>query len=225
MAYRKKFESLESLHPDIAIIQECEKNLFEIRGLPYVWSGTNPHKGIAVYATDPKASVRLVDMPVSRHMMPVIYKKDGIDFHILAVWSRLDPRFPYIEGMHQDLSQYADFLRHPRSMIVGDWNSNPKLDAVYKVKNGHMALVAILHEWGLRSVYHMHNDADAGEEPHHTLFFRREKARPFHIDYCFVSIGLASAVQSVVVGAFEDWIALSDHMPLIVDIAPGDGCY
>ena len=221
MAYRKKFGSLEILNPDIVVVQECERSFFESRNLPYVWSGKNPHKGLAVYATDSKTSVELVDMPVSRHMMPVIYKKDGIDFHILAVWSQLDPQFPYIEGMRVDLHKYMDFLRYPYSMVVGDWNSNPKLDEKYGIRKGnkgHIAFADLLLELGLHSIYHtFNNDVVAGDELHPTLFFRREKERPFHIDYCFASAGLTTAVRSVEVGAFGDWITLSDHMPLIVD--------
>lgn len=218
MAYRKKFGSLEALNPDIVVVQECEKRFFETRELPHVWSGRNLYKGIAVYATDPEDTVVLADAPVSRHMMPVIYTKDGVDFHILAVWSQLDPLFPYIEGMHEDLPLYADFLRNPRSMIVGDWNSNPKLDEKYKVKNGHMAVAEMLRGWGLQSAYHMNHGMSPGEEAHPTLFFRREKERPFHIDYCFVSGELARAVRSVSIGTHDDWISSSDHMPLIVDI-------
>ena len=56
MGLHRKFEALDSLHPDIAMIPECA-NLERLRSktpaaLPTeaVWTGVNPAKGLGVFA-------------------------------------------------------------------------------------------------------------------------------------------------------------------------------
>jgi endonuclease/exonuclease/phosphatase family metal-dependent hydrolase len=47
---------------------------------------------------------------------------------------------------------------------------------------------------------------------------QRKREKPYHLDYCFLSRDLLERVTDVRVGEYEDWIGLSDHMPLIVDL-------
>lgn len=38
------------------------------------------------------------------------------------------------------------------------------------------------------------------------------------LDYCFASKSIIEKIIKVEIGKYEDWIELSDHCPLIVDI-------
>jgi exonuclease III len=49
-----------------------------------------------------------------------------------------------------------------------------------------------------------------------TYFHTRNLRFGHHIDFAFLSDGIPADLR---VGDFEDWLAHSDHMPLILDIA------
>ena len=43
-----------------------------------------------------------------------------------------------------------------------------------------------------------------------TIFFNRKKDQPYHIDYIHTNLDVADTA----VGNYDDWGALSDHMPV-----------
>lgn len=49
------------------------------------------------------------------------------------------------------------------------------------------------------------------------LFFYmyRKSNKKYHIDYCFCS---KEYLKNAEIGEFNEWIRLSDHMPLVVDL-------
>ena len=86
-------------------------------------------------------------------------------------------------------------------------------------------LVDQLGELGLRSAYHAYFGEPFGAETRATYFHHRHEARPFHIDFCFLSDDLLARVTHVEVGTWAAWVdrsgaAVSDHVPLVVDLAP-----
>jgi endonuclease/exonuclease/phosphatase family metal-dependent hydrolase len=42
----------------------------------------------------------------------------------------------------------------------------------------------------------------------------------YHIDYCFVPESWTKSISAVELGGFDDWVHLSDHVPLIVEVSP-----
>jgi len=81
----------------------------------------------------------------------------------------------------------------------------------------HSDVVAKLTRKGIQSTYHVKFDLKHGRESHPTFYIYRHRDKPYHIDYCFASNDLLTKMRSVEVGNFDDWIAYSDHVPLIVD--------
>jgi hypothetical protein len=57
-----------------------------------------------------------------------------------------------------------------------------------------------------------------GSEQRPTHFHLGKRDRPFHLDDCFVPADWASRITSVRVGGFSDWCAMSDYVPLVVDM-------
>jgi len=51
-----------------------------------------------------------------------------------------------------------------------------------------------------------------------TFYLQRNFNKPYHVDYCFAPQQIADRLKSVMVGVFEDWIQVSDHVPMIFDI-------
>jgi endonuclease/exonuclease/phosphatase family metal-dependent hydrolase len=46
-----------------------------------------------------------------------------------------------------------------------------------------------------------------------------DKGLGFHLDYCFLPEPWANRITNVEVGLHSDWNDISDHVPLIVDLA------
>ena len=73
------------------------------------------------------------------------------------------------------------------------------------------------------SAYHARTGEVNGEEtePTHCWRDRKKDGPTYHIDYIFLPESWLGAVSDLQVGTFEDWCGsgLSDHVPLVVDLA------
>jgi hypothetical protein len=78
--------------------------------------------------------------------------------------------------------------------------------------------VSDLSNLGLSSAYHQLVGCSPGAEPDPTLLQQRKLAAGFHIDYCFVPDAWLGAGSRATVGGPEQWLADSDHMPLVLDL-------
>ena len=117
------------------------------------------------------------------------------------------------------LRHYRDFLTSAPSVIAGDFNNHPLWDKPGKVNN-HANIVNAMTELGLVSAYHAFHKIESGKEAEATLYWRdRKKDGPkYHIDYCFIPESWIGRLRQASIGSFDQWIKLSDHMPLIVDL-------
>lgn len=133
---------------------------------------------------------------------------------MFAVWSQKgEKRYSsYIGQIYLALEKYASLLKEP-CIIVGDWNSYKLYDRIKRVKT-HSEVVEFLEGFGIKSVYHHFSKEEQGKELKATHYFRKEKARPFHIDFLFASEILLDQLKSFHIGSREDWIEFSDHMPI-----------
>ena len=41
--------------------------------------------------------------------------------------------------------------------------------------------------------------------------------KPYHLDYCFASENLIRSNTKIAIGKYDDWIKLSDHMPVVIE--------
>jgi hypothetical protein len=90
------------------------------------------------------------------------------------------------------------------------WDANPD----YPLYGRLTDVIKILKGKNIRSVYHEFYNEDFGNETKPTLFMYHRRNRPYHVDYCFASSDFK--VSNVEVGNSDEWIAKSDHMPIIV---------
>ena len=212
-AFRKKAHLLSSYNADIYIIQECENpdkfpfdDEFLNTYLP-IWTGASDKRGLAIFLRKQHSvsNVCLNFPPFHDYIFATI---DGL--HILGVWTH---KPHYIEDLYDLLAKYSDTIPN-NTVIAGDFNSNAIWDKSHKEKC-HSNVVQVLKEKGIVSAWHTLNYVEHGKEATSTHFFHKNSDNPFHIDYCFAPTEIVSNIS---IGLFHEWIAYSDHMPLIITL-------
>ncbi|MBK6365245.1 MAG: endonuclease/exonuclease/phosphatase family protein [Saprospiraceae bacterium] len=225
-AFRNKADAIFVHKPDILVIQECEyvdKLVFN-QQFPQpddvLWFGDNVHKGLCVF------SYNGYSLSLSEHynnelkfIAPVLAKGVHHECMLFAIWANNpgDPEGRYVEQIWKAIEYYDDHLNHPSCILTGDFNSNTIWDRPRRVGN-HSAVVSKLAEKMIVSTYHSFFEQEHGKEKHPTFYLYRNREKPYHLDYCFLSLHLNEKVKNVEVGSFEQWKGLSDHVPVIVDI-------
>jgi endonuclease/exonuclease/phosphatase family metal-dependent hydrolase len=150
----------------------------------------------------------------------VLYNKE---INLIAVWSqnnKEDPRRRYIGEVWQSLNYYKDMFRFP-TIIAGDFNWNVIWDGEhikYPLYGTLTDVINLLNQFEISSMYHASKKVKFGTERDPTLYFRKNRKTPYHIDYIFAPADFVDSRKSFSVGKYEDWISLSDHMPLIAEI-------
>ncbi len=224
-SYRTKSAEIAKLSPDLAVIQECESpqrlQTSPSFHLPpsHLWIGDNPHKGLAVFSyTDLTFTLYEGFDDTIKYCLPVRVS-GGASFNLIAVWAmpHPDPEQSYVGRVYQAVTRYIDFIRERETVLAGDWNSNKIFDSHRRIAT-HSAVVSLLAQESIVSVYHAFLGQNQGEESQPTFYlFRREKYT-FHLDYCFLPQSWLPAVKTFEVGPYSTWKSLSDHCPLYVEI-------
>jgi hypothetical protein len=228
MALDRKWQRLLALRPDIAVVPESAEPSVLRRKAPQFpfsdcqWEGWYNQKGLAVFSFGKYALRRSVSDRQFKIFMPLEVQGPH-SFHLLAVWAfngatppRAVTNAPSIRGA---LAHYARFLRGSPCVVAGDFNSNSIWDQSNRTSN-HALIVADLQACGLESAYHHSAGCLHGAEVDATLFQRRNISSGFHIDYCFAPKSWLGIPGRVVIGRPQQWLPLSDHMPVIVDLEP-----
>jgi exodeoxyribonuclease III len=224
MAFRKKARLILTLKPDILIIPECEhpdRLKFSsdiIIPNDILWFGINQNKGLGVFSYN-NLRLKIIDTykPEIRTIVPIGVTGGPIDFTLYAIWANnpTDKDGKYIQQVWKAINYYDNQLLNTKTMLIGDFNSNSIWDRKHRESN-HSNVVMRLEEKGIYSSYHLFYEQIQGKEEHPTLYMFRHLDKPYHIDYCFVSMDLAKKIKSVEIGEFENWIQYSDHVPVSV---------
>lgn len=224
-AFRKKFNFISAFEADLYIIQECEnpaetehKEYYEW-SQNYLWVGDTKNKGLCIFAR-PEIKLEKLDWTNKfndhfvKHFLPC---KVNQDFNLLAVWTHRNnsPNFGYIGQFWKYMQVNKNNL--VGALIAGDFNSNKIWDQWDRWWN-HSDVVRELKELGLESIYHTFMDEQQGNESNPTLYFQRKLSRPYHIDYIFGSKWFLERTNKFEIGQSDDWLNLSDHMPLFCEI-------
>ncbi len=220
MAFRRKHALLEGLKPDLLVIPESESPAFlglKKASLPWpnhIWVGDNPAKGLSVFARA-GLSLRLKrnHIPAHRFIAPVHVTTSQKSFDLFAFWTQAGPtqRQSYVAHSLNAFGPYLKSLRRD-SLLAGDFNSSP----VFKTNGkGHAELVARLGKRGFDSLYHRLHDQTHGWESEATFWLHRDRAKPYHLDYVFAHH--STTPRALTIGRPGDWLAHSDHAPLILD--------
>jgi exonuclease III len=223
-AFRRKAEAVARFAPDLAVIEECEP-LEKLKFPPGVaaptaqlWFGDTGGKGLGIFSyTDLKLTVSKTYNPAIRYCVPI--RVSGPHrFNLIAVWAmnHKDRKLSYVGQVHLALHAYAHFIRRAETVLMGDFNSNSIWDGE-RLHGSHGGVVRHLAARHIHSIYHAHFGEAHGAESRNTFFLQRNRAKGYHLDYCFVPQRWLPRLQSLTVGSYADWIGLSDHCPLFVE--------
>lgn len=222
MAAHKKSTLLRHFKPDIAIVPECAAPEVITSKCPDFtftdaqWFERSRHKGLGVFSFgdlrltrsrffDPRFAVFL-PVEVSGHQR----------FNLLAVWA-LNFRARSGVTTLDAIRFYCRFLESAEAVVAGDFNNSIFWDRPGKATN-FAGVAAALSELGLSSAYHATTGESFAEETRPTLWFLKRSAQGYHIDYCFMPQAWFFRSVSVWVGQHREWLAHSDHAPLVVSV-------
>ena len=70
------------------------------------------------------------------------------------------------------------------------------------------------------SAYHSISGDSFGYENEATFFHTKNESKKYHIDYLYTkSLDTKSLdTKSITIGKYKDWIKLSDHSPVMIEI-------
>jgi exonuclease III len=223
-AFRKKYHAIDPIGADLIIVQECEDPARSTKAYrewaqSYVWHGDNKNAGIGIFVRS-DLQVERLDWDDNGLQSFLPCRVDD-QFILLVVWTKKadSPNFGYIGQLWKYLQLHKNALAAGPFLLCGDLNSNTCWDQWDRRWN-HSDVVRELEEVGAHSLYHRFFEETQGNESRATLFHKRNRTKPYHVDYAFATASLRSCDDhSVEVGTPELWIEISDHMPLIFTIA------
>jgi len=220
MAAHKKISLLRQLTPDIAIVPECaapEVVVSKCPGFTFTdaqWHERSRHKGLGVFSFGNFRLTRSPDFDPRFAVFMPIEVTGGKRFNLLAAWV-CNFRAGSGVTMLDALRFYRRFLEAADSVVAGDFNNSVFWDRPGKPTN-FLAIAEALTDLGLSSAYHAVTGESFAKERHPTLWFLKRPHQGYHIDYCFLPRSWLSSPVSVWVGQAGQWLAHSDHAPLVV---------
>lgn len=225
-AFRKKNDRILSLQPDILIIPECEsENKLKFGDLTpkptdFFWYGDSENKGIGIFSySDYKFELLKIFNPRFRFIIPLKVTGKDSSFLLFAIWAmdnKEKPEARYIGQIWLAINYYSNLLSLP-CVLTGDFNSNKIWDEKERVGN-HSDMVGFLEKEHIFSLYHKQEKIEQGKEIHPTFHMYRKTEKPYHIDYFFASDLIIKDGFEINVGKAENWIDLSDHVPLSLEL-------
>lgn len=221
---RRKRSNLETLRPDIAVLQEVSQRDMEAYPGSF-WTGQLPNKGLGVAAfngwrveVDPAWDARIEFVVPLRVFGPAA-------FTLLAAWVmsrravRVHPDHPERGQMLQALDAYRPLLREGSAVVAGDFNNAVRWDTPHGRAN-HSTAVAGFSELGMVSAYHVFAGVDQGHELDPTIYWTWNQQKPYHIDYIWLPVPWSKGM-TVEVGDYATWVeaGLSDHVPVLAEFS------
>lgn len=183
------------------------------------WFGGTPRQGMAVLTSD---EYSLTELPRSRnvpdHIVPLRVSGKR-SFTLLAVWTLRHQSLRYIRAASVALTEYSELFASGPVVMLGDFNANMIWDKHHPSHMNFTAVASELSRRGLVSAYHHFTSESFGSESRATFYLHRSAEKPYHIDYCFLPKQWAPTITDVRIPAFQAWTEVSDHRPLLVDVA------
>lgn len=217
--FDRKHAEIAAWQPDVLVLPEAGRlgDLPQLLGAVPVnsvhWIGSNPNKGLGVISYgDYSMTVDPVYDSSIEWIVPLRVAGPR-SFTLIAVWTVPDKETRYyITQLLKARERYDALLRSGPVVVAGDFNQNFRLDRPNAPT--FKSLVEEFEGLGVKSTYHTQRQCDHGQEPEHTFFMHHHPDKPQHLDYIFASGELVREGLEVTVGRHEEWLRLSDHMPV-----------
>ena len=216
LQFAKKFEHLEPMNADICIIQECEKLKEDyFPNAKFFWTGRIENKGLGVLIKNGSASLDSIHNPNLINFLPI--RSD--DLKILGVWAYNHRAKKFGDDVSGETIQAIEFYKewlvdgNLPCVFGGDFNNSVIWDKPNN-QNNFQNINSKLEDLGFNSAYHSQTADQFGSEETATFFHTKQESKKYHIDYLYLK-SLKS--HSVELGKYDDWIKLSDHVPIMVE--------
>ena len=224
MKFREDYKIIFPMNPDIVVIPECENinridlGSFSDKVTDSYWIGDNDSKGLGIFTFN-DFKIKLYENYDNqyKYILPLIISRDNESYNVIGCWTKITDDYEYIGQLQYSLKHYDSFLNNENVIICGDLNSNQYWEKYGGEDLNHKEVVDVLVQKNIYSSYHHFFNEKQGEETQPTYYHYHKKEKPFHIDFCFLSNGLIQKLKNVEIGKCEDWMELSDHVPLIID--------
>ena len=204
------------MNADICIIQECEKLKEDyFPNAKFFWTGRIENKGLGVLIKNGSASLDPVHNPNLINFLPI--RSD--DLKILGVWAYNHRAKKFGDDVSGETIQAIEFYKewlvdgNLPCIFGGDFNNSVIWDKPNN-QNNFQNINSKLEDLGFNSAYHSQTADQFGSEEIATFFHTKQESKKYHIDYLYLK-SLNS--RSVELGKYEDWIKLSDHVPIMVE--------
>ena len=222
-ALDRKFDQLLSLRPDVAIVPECaEPDILRRKAPQFLfadceWTGEYKDKGLGVFSFGKLNLRRHPSWDRSYQTFIPVEVRGSIDFNLLAVWAfnHRATVSPNPSTTLDAVQHYTPFLEGGPSVVAGDFNASVIWDKPND-KGSFGNLTKCLKGLRLESCYHGTNGEQWGKEAKSTLWWQRNKDKGYHIDYIFAPEEWQGGC-SMTVGDASEWLAYSDHAPLVAE--------
>lgn len=215
---RKLAELAQRYHPDVVAIQEIAKpTTHEVVGYSCLWGGTNPNQGVLIGGT---AGFEVEIIPEfecssSLYLAARVSRNGRHLFNILNLWAIPCAEGPkgksrYEVSMALALEAFCKICGEETNVILGDTNIlKPETKDQFR---------EFLAGYRMISAYHEVRGERSGGESQMTHHHHSSKTS-HHIDMCFIPERWIEHVVALDVGAPSDWGSLSDHFPIVVEVA------
>lgn len=227
-AFRKKISIFDKADIDLFIIQECEHPSKFVKqhvikpDQNVYWFGDDLNKGLGIiHSSKLKIEVDQSYNPAFKHVIPIKISYSKRKIHLLAIWAnnKEDLKNRYVGQVWKAIHHYETILRKKNIILAGDFNSNAIWDRKGRIGN-HSDVVAHLKKRKINSLYHLHHLENHGSETIPTFYLYKNKSKPYHLDYVFLSDAMHQNVTNFEIGSFEEWKPWSDHVPITLQWLP-----
>ena len=226
--FKKNYKTMLEKKADIYVIQECtdpkisdSEDYVELDDEYYwvKWVGDEktPNYGLGIFAKN-EVDIEVCDLDNKglRYFIPVTVKDE---FNLLGVWTNPDMKGSKVAHYPKEITKYYEAHKdsgffNEDMIICGDFNCDKRV-----LNNAHKKnvdeMIGKLSEINLIDVYHARNREEEGKELIPTFYMNYNLNKPYHLDHVFATQG---KVKCLKIGDPDEWIELSDHMPLIFEI-------
>ena len=226
--FEKNFKVMLEKKADIYVIQECtnpktsnSKDYLKLDDeyywVKWVGDGKTPNYGLGIFAKN-EVDIEVCDLDNKglRYFIPVTVKDE---FNLLCVWTNPDMKGSKVAHYPKEITKYYEAHKdsgffNEDMIICGDFNCDKRV-----LNNAHKKnvdeMIGKLSEINLIDVYHARNREEEGKELIPTFYMNYNLNKPYHLDHVFATQG---KVKCLKIGDSNEWIELSDHMPLIFEI-------
>lgn len=229
--FREKYEAIREQDADIYVIQECEnpnepmdkyKEYKETMGDNFFWTGNIHYKGLGIFSK--KDNITLEKIETNGNFEHFLLLRVNDKFNLLGVWAMDKDKEkglnPYVEMIHDFIEENEDVFDE-NLVMCGDLNSSIVFNDNHKKKDdsgnpkNHTCLNKKLNSRHLFSAYHDLTGDEQGEEVKATFFQSKDLDKHYHLDHVYSKKGV---VKDLEILDENEWIALSDHMPIVFEI-------